>query len=54
MSEDKSNEGEMNNLVDEMQLGFYKPYMPFIAQFIPPPPIKYRFMTPHRNVSKFH
>lgn len=53
-SEEKSNEGEMNNLVDEMQLGFYKPYMPFIAQFIPPPPIKYRFMTPQRNVSKFY
>ncbi|OHS96282.1 hypothetical protein TRFO_37555 [Tritrichomonas foetus] len=39
-------------MINEMPLTFYS--APFTVEYIPPPPIKYRFMTPKRNVSKLY
>lgn len=47
-----NNSASSGVLINEMFLVHYKSYIPFIVEFVPPPPIKYRFMTPKRNVSK--
>lgn len=51
-NDDKNDNNSISVLINDMFLVHYKSYMPFIVEFVPPPPKKYHFITPVRNVSK--